>query len=79
VIHLNQDAIKVEQGQHFPRFSWQSELFWTRLIIQPAAHTWHSDKLFLRGRHDQIEIGAFLSEQEKFELVKQLRSYVSVA
>lgn len=78
VIHLSKDAIVVEQGQHSPRFSWHSELFWTRLIVQQSGHPWHSDKLFLRGRHDQIEIGAFLNEQEKLDLVKQLKTYINV-
>ncbi|MGD8925636.1 MAG: DUF2244 domain-containing protein [Thioalkalispiraceae bacterium] len=79
VIRLNKESITVEQGQHFPRFRWHSDLFWTRLIVQSSEHPWHSDKLILRGRRDQIEIGAFLNEQEKHDLVRQLRSYVSVA
>lgn len=78
VIRLNREAITVEQGQHFPRFRWHSELFWTRLIVQTPEHPWHSNKLILRGRHDQIEIGAFLNEQEKLDLLRQLRIYVSV-
>jgi uncharacterized membrane protein len=65
VIRLTKDSIVVEQGQNKPVTSWHSELFWTRLIIQSQSHSWHSNRLFLRGRHDQIEIGAFLSDPEK--------------
>lgn len=79
VIHLNKEAITVEQGQNKPQTRWNSEIFWTRLIVQSSGHPWHSDKLYLRGRHDQIEIGSFLNDQEKLALVKQLSVYVNVA
>lgn len=79
VIHLNKETITVEQGQYEPHTSWSSEVFWTRLIVQSSGHPWHSDKLYLRGRHDQIEIGAFLNDQEKAALAKQLSVYVHVA
>lgn len=79
VIHLNREAITVEQGLDKPHTRWNSELFWTRLIVQPSGHPWHSDKLYLRGRHDQIEIGSFLNDQEKQALVRQLSIYVIVA
>ena len=79
VIHLNKEAITVEQGLDRPHASWNSELFWTRLIVQPSGHPWRSNKVYLRGRHDQIEIGSFLNDQEKVALVRQLSIYVSVA
>ena len=79
VIHLSKEAITVEQGQHSPHTRWNSELFWTRLIVQPSGHPWHSDKVILRGRHDQIEIGSFLNDQEKIALVRQLSLYVTAA
>ena len=78
VIRLSKETITVESGHDKPTNRWHSELFWTRLIVKPAGHPWHSDKLFLRGRHDQIEIGAFLNEQEKLDLIKQLKTYISV-
>jgi uncharacterized membrane protein len=79
VISLNTETITVEQGQDKPHTHWHSELFWTRLIVQSSGHPWHSDKLYLRGRYDQIEIGAFLNDEDKRALVKELRNYVSIA
>lgn len=79
VIYLNRDTVVIERGQNRPVTRWHSELFWTRLIIQPQGHSWHSKRLFLRGRHDQIEIGAFLNDQEKDILVRHLRGYIAVA
>ena len=78
VIHLNRDSVIVEQGREKPVTSWYSEIFWTRLVIQSQGHSWHSNRLFLRGRNDQIEVGAFLNDQEKAVLVNQLRKYISI-
>ncbi len=79
VIRFNKEWIRVECGYTHPKTQWQSELFWTRLIVSPRQHPWHPDKLILRGRHDQIEVGQFLNEQDKDILVNQLRHVVSVA
>ena len=78
VIYVEQDRIRVEEGYHSPRFAWDSELFWTRLIVNKSPHTWHPDKLILRGRQRQIEIGEFLNEEDKKQLVAKLRSLVNV-
>jgi len=79
VIRLNKETVTVESGLDKPSSHWHSELFWARLVVKHAGHPWHSDKLYLRGRHDQIEIGAFLNDHEKLQLVKHLRNYISVA
>ena len=77
VIHLSPAKIRVEQGITQPHFVWESELFWTRLIVQQPGHVWHAPRIMLRGRNEQIEIGAFLTELEKNELIKKLRPFVS--
>jgi len=77
VIHLFARTIRVEQGIAQPQSVWESELFWTRLIIKKPDHVGHASKIILRGRHEQIEIGGFLSELEKKELINKLRPFVS--
>ena len=79
VIYLSQNKVRVERGISKPQLTWESELFWTRLIVPKATHGWHSPKIILRGRNQQIEVGSFLLEQEKHELVKQLGFYISKA
>ncbi len=77
VIRISADKIRVEQGVTQPHSVWESELFWTRMIVKKPGHAWHAPKVILRGRHEVIEIGAFLTEQEKNELIKKLRPFVS--
>ena len=78
VIYLDSGRIRVEKGYHSPQLAWDAELFWTRLIVNKAVHPWHPDTLILRGRHQQIEIGEFLNEQDKKQLVSVLRGLVNV-
>lgn len=78
VIYLENGRIRVEKGHHSPQSVWDSELFWTRLIVKKATHPWHPDILILRGRQQQIEIGEFLNEQDKKQLVSALRGLVNV-
>lgn len=78
VIYLDEDHIRVEKGYSSPKQSWDSELFWTRLIINRSPHAWHQDKLILRGRQQQIEIGEFLTDEDKKQLVARLRGLINV-
>jgi len=77
VISVEEGCVRVEQGYTQPQSSWSSELFWTRLIVQPQQRPWHSIRIFLRGRNDQIEIGTFLNDDDKRILIKQLRQFVT--
>ena len=78
VIYLNEKQIRVEQGYHKPLMSWQSDIFWTRLIVTPGRPSGHQRRVILRGRESQIEIGRFLNEQDKNHLIKQLRHIIVV-
>ena len=78
VIYLNEDRIRVEKGYRSAQMVWDSELFWTRLIVNKAAHPWHPDMLILRGKQQQIEIGEFLNEEDKKCLVSELRRFMTV-
>lgn len=76
VIYLTEQGVKVEQGVNTPDHTWESDLFWTRLVVKPGSHPWHPRKVVLRGRHDQIEIGAFLNDEDKELLIKQLQGLI---
>jgi len=77
VIHVDELNVRVEQGYTQPQSSWNSELFWTRLIVLPQERPWHPLRIFLRGRDNQIEIGTFLNDEDKRILIKQLRQFIT--
>lgn len=78
VIHLKGDRVIVERGRRAPKQVWESEVFWTRLIVSNSLHTWHPDKLILRSRDRELEIGGFLNEQDKKKLVAEMRTVLAV-
>lgn len=78
VIRVADGCVCVEQGYKQPQSSWSSDLFWTRLIVLPQERPWHPLRIFLRGRDNQIEVGAFLNDDDKRILIKQLRQFVTV-
>lgn len=79
VIHVDDNRIRVETGHHSPSFTWESELFFTRLFIdKPPYRDGQPLKLFLRSQQQQLEIGEFLNEQDKKKLIAELRGVVAV-
>lgn len=78
VIYLDDKRIRVEKGYRTPKQAWDSELFWTRLIVSTPPHRGHPQKLILRGKQQQVEIGEFLNEQDKKKLIGELRCLMSV-
>lgn len=77
VIHVSNGQLRVERGYRKPQSNWSSDLFWTRLIVSPQERPWHPLRIFLRGRDGQIEIGAFLNDDDKRILIRQLRQFVT--
>lgn len=80
VIHIEDNRIHVEKGVHTPKSTWESELFFTRLIIdKPPYRGGQPLKVFLRSQQQQLEIGEFLNEDDKKKLIAELRGVMSVA
>jgi len=77
VISVEDGQVRVECGYTRPQSCWSSELFWTRMIVLSQERPWHTMRVFLRGRDNQIEIGTFLNEDDKRILIKQLRHIVA--
>ncbi len=78
VIHLEGSRVIVEKGHRTPQSAWESELFWTRLIVEQSPFLGHPEKLFLRSKQQQLEIGEFLNEGDKKKLLSELRGVITV-
>ena len=78
VIHLDGDKLRVEKGYRTPHSSWESEIFWTRLIVDKPPYQGHPFRIILRGRDEQLEIGEFLNESDKKKLLSELRRLITV-
>jgi len=78
VIRFGDHQIVVEKGYETPTQTWVSELFWTRLVIARPPGLGRPQRLFLRGKQQQLEIGEFLNEEDKKRLVAELRGVVNI-
>ena len=78
VIRFGDHQIIVEKGYETPNQTWTSELFWTRLVIDRPPGYGRPQRLYLRSKQQQLEIGEFLNEEDKKRLVAELRGVVNV-
>jgi uncharacterized membrane protein len=78
VIRIGDHQIVVEKGYESPRQTWASELFLARLIIDQPPYRGHPQRLYLRGKRKQLEIGEFLNEEDKKKLVAELQGVVNI-
>jgi len=78
VIRFGDHQIVVEKGYETPTQTWASELFLTRLIVARAPGPGRPQRLYLRGKQQQLEIGEFLNEEDKIRLVAELRGVVHI-
>ena len=73
VITISDTYITVEKGVRFPRMTWQCERFWCRLYIYSQGHPWYSEQIRLRCQDKEVEVGSFLTVDEKQDLIKKLK------
>ena len=79
VITFSESRVLVEQGIDIPKSRWESELFFTRLVIdKPPYRNGQPLKVYLRSQQQQLEIGEFLNEDDKKKLIAELRGVISI-
>ncbi len=76
VLHLNQDRLVFERGINQPTQRFSFERYFTRFFVEPAAHPWYRKKIELKDRNRALEVGRFLSDEEKDQLVVELRGVI---
>lgn len=79
VITISPDLVEVENGYHSPGGSNKFPRAWTRVVLQPPRHPWYPSRLLIRSHGLQVEVGAFLNEQERQGLAIELRNALATA
>lgn len=78
VIRVEDDTVTIEQGFAKPEKTWSCQRFFTRVIVLRPTHPWYPVRVLIRGRGSETEVGAFLDESEKKQLIAQLRQSLPV-
>lgn len=77
VITLTRDTVTLERGIKQPEQQQQFHRYFTRFFVHPPRFRGHGQVIALRCQGEEQEIGSFLSEQEKNELVRMLRDVIA--
>ncbi|MDX2458269.1 MAG: DUF2244 domain-containing protein [Gammaproteobacteria bacterium] len=72
VISVNVDVVTVERGRHRAQEHWECPRAWARISLQRSPLAWYPSRLAIAFQGRQVEIGKFLTEQERCELAEEL-------
>jgi len=73
VLTFSIDELVIEKGHRKPERVYHFSRFFTRFMVEPPAHPWYEPTIAVRSRDERVEIGRFLTRDEKKRLVTQLR------
>jgi uncharacterized membrane protein len=72
VVSVNADKVTVEKGRNSPQERWECPRVWARISLQRSSLDWYPSRLAIAFQGRQVEIGKFLTEQERCELAAEL-------
>jgi uncharacterized membrane protein len=77
VIYLSPDQVKVERGHRRVEQQHTFNRFYARVEVEKPTHRWRDWRISLRSKDVRIEIGSFLNQKDKEELVRVLRDIIA--
>lgn len=77
VLTFSVDELVVEKGHGRPEHVYRFSRFFARFLVESASHPWYQDRIEIQARTERVEIGRFLTPEEKMRLVKQLRLMIN--
>ena len=67
VVIVRGDKITIESGHSYPERCFELKRNWAKVILDKSWNNWYPSRLLLRSHGQQVEIGHFLNEEEKFK------------
>ena len=77
VITIDGDSVKVESGRRRPEITEQFQRSWAQVRLAKSTHRWYPSRLTIRSHGREVEVGKFLSEEERIELAAELRREIA--
>ncbi|CAB1277548.1 DUF2244 domain-containing protein [Candidatus Nitrosacidococcus tergens] len=75
IITIDQDDIKILRGRKKLEEIWKFHRYWTKIRVNLPAHEWYMSRLMIGSHGNEVEIGSFLTEDERQRLAYELRKY----
>ena len=73
VIWITNDIIQIEKGRNYPQQQWRLARVWVQVVLERCPQQWYPSRLLIRCHGRDVEIGKFLSEEERLALAKELK------
>ena len=72
VVRVRGGTVEIEKGYDGPRERWRFERAWTRVALRKARQRLHPARLVLCCRGVTVEVGAFLTDDDRAALAREL-------
>lgn len=73
VVTVDADAVSIGKGREYPADIWSMPRAWINVSLKAPRHVNHPSRLTLSSHGVSVELGGFLTEQERTNLSQQLR------
>ncbi len=77
VITISDYEVKIEQGITGPSHVQTFMKLWATWLVQKPRHPWDPVSLVIRSHGQELEVGSFLNQRDKSNLVSQLKKVTS--
>ena len=75
-IRIGPDRIRVIQQRHTSKRQFELETAWAKVKVKRPAVAWYGPRVVLRSKSMELEVGGFLTGEEKHQLAEQLKSAI---
>jgi uncharacterized membrane protein len=76
VVSVNASVVTVEKGRKIPEERWECPRAWARISLEPPQFAWYPSRLAIAFQGRQVELGAFLNEEERRALAAELQQVI---
>jgi len=76
VVRVSGEKVQIEVGRRRREHHWVFDRFWTEVRLDPPEYRWYPSRLAVCSRGKRVDIGGFLTEEERVELARELRRWV---
>jgi uncharacterized membrane protein len=76
VVSVNASVVTVEKGRQTPEERWECPRVWARVRLEQPHIAWYPSRLAIAFQGRQVELGTFLSEEERRALAAEMQQVI---
>jgi len=76
LVRIDGEHVEIEKGTKGPETTWTFDLAWSEVVLGAPRHRWYPSRLFIRSRGTMVELGAFLTDDDRETLAAELQRCV---